>query len=365
MTYLLLRHNTLQKGAGVLAVSLILLAGAALMLLFAQRNLLVDFRITQNGYGHRLAYAAAESGLGVALDRLNDPVLRNQILVDRKGSGTYDTIIQPEIQVSLGDALNASIRIKALALGGSDVRLQLQSTGCVAACNQGRAAISQMLAMRGGIHRLPFSLISARGDIAVNGAVSLINQTASARGMLFHAGKAIAYDDAVQRTTIPGQQADAAVLANDKSYAQLSADRFFESWFGADKTLVKKASTVIKCNGDCSSEIAAAGSRVIWLEGNARLSSGVLGTFTSPVVIIAGGGLQISGSTRISGVVYSMAPMTEVQLISGRLDGALIAENNLLVQGGGIFTYHPTVLQAAQTRLGTFVPVPGSWSDGE
>jgi hypothetical protein len=183
--------------------------------------------------------------------------------------------------------------------------------------------------------------------------------------MLFHAGKTVAYDDDVQRTTIPGQQVDAAALANDKSYAQLSADRFFEFWFGADKTLVKKASTVINCNGDCSGAVAAAGSRVIWLEGNARLSSGVLGSATSPVVIIAGGGLQVSGSARINGVVYSMAPRTEVQLISGRLEGALIAESNLLVQGGGIFTYNPTVLQVAQTRLGTFVPVPGSWSDGE
>ena len=366
MTHLLLhQNNRLQKGAGVLAISLILLAGAALMLLFAQRNLLVDLRITQNGYGHRLAYAAAESGLGVALGQLNDPMLRNQILVDRKGSGAYDAIVQPEIQVSLGDALNATVRIKGQALGGPDVRLQLQSTGCVAACSQGKATVSQTLAMRGGIHRIPYSLLNARGDITANGAVALINQTASVRGMLFHGGKTIDYDDAVQRTTTPGQQADAAALANDKSYAQLSADRFFEFWFGADKTLVKKTSTVINCNGDCSSAVAAAVSRVIWLEGNARLSSGVLGSATSPVVIIAGGGLQISGSTRISGVVYSMAPTTEVQLISGRLEGALIAENNLLVQGGGIFTYNPTVLQAAQTRLGTFVPVPGSWSDGE
>ena len=41
--------SRLQQGVGVLPVALILLAGAALMLLFAQRNLLVDLRITQNG----------------------------------------------------------------------------------------------------------------------------------------------------------------------------------------------------------------------------------------------------------------------------------------------------------------------------
>lgn len=354
-----------QQGVGVLPVALILLAGAALMLLFAQRNLLVDLRITQNGYGHRLAYAAAESGLAIALDRLNDPVLRPQILADRKGNGAYDTIIQPEMRVALGDTLNTTIGIKGEGLGGANVRLRLQSTGCVADCKQGQAVISQILAMRGGVHRLPFSLISARGDISANGPVSVINQTASVRGMLFHAGKGIAYDETVQRTTIPGQQVEAAEFGNDKTYANLSPDRFFEFWFGADKAFVKKTATVINCNGDCSGAVASAGSRVIWLEGNAMLSSGALGSGSSPVVIIASGGLQISGSVRISGVVYSMAPNTETHLISGRLDGALIAENNLRVQGGGVFTYNPTLLQAAQTRLGTFVPVPGSRSDGE
>ena len=357
--------SRLQQGVGVLPVALILLAGAALMLLFAQRNLLVDLRITQNGYGHRLAYAAAESGLAVALDRLNDPVLRPQFLADRKGNGTYDIILQPEVRVALGDTLNATIRIKGEGLGGANVRLQLQSTGCVADCKQGQAIISQLLAMRGGIHRIPFSLLSARGDIIINGPVDLINQTASVRGMLFHAGKSITYDDAVQRTTIPGQHADTAEVGNDKTYANLSPDRFFESWFGADKAFIKKTAAVINCNGDCSGAVAGAGSRVIWLEGNAMLSSGALGSGSTPVVIIASGGLQISGSVRISGVVYSMAPNTESNLISGRLDGALIAENNLRVQGGGVFAYNPTVLQAAQARLGAFVPVPGSWSDGE
>jgi len=354
-----------QQGAGVLPVSLILLGGAALMLLFTQRNLLTDLRITQNGYGHRLAYAAADSGLAVALDRLNDSLVRNQILTDRKGNGAYDSILQPELNVTLGEQLDATVKVKGVALGGSDIRLQLQSTGCVAGCSQGRATVTQLLAMRGGVHRIPYGVLNARSDISVSGPVSLSNQTVNVRGMLLHAGKAIVRDEAVQRTTIPGQHADAAEVMHDKGYAQASADRFFESWFGADKAFIKKAATIINCNGDCSSAVAAAGSRVIWLEGNARLSNGTLGTSTAPVVIIASGGLQISGSARISGVVYSMAPVTELHLLSGRLDGALIAANNLIVQEGGVFTYNPIMLQAAQTRLGTFVPVPGSWSDGE
>ena len=355
----------LQKGAGVLPVALILLGGAALMLLFTQRNLLVDLRITKNGYAHRLAYAAADSGLATALTRLNDPLQRSQILADRQAKGFYDAILQPVMQVPLGDQLSASIKIKGLAMGKADIRLQLQSTGCVAGCDQGRATVSQTLAMRGGIHKIPYALITARGEISATGPVSIINQTTSVRGLLLHAGKAVVVDETVQRSTIPGTHPDTAVVMHDKAIAQMTPDAFFQSWFGADKGLIQNAATRIRCEGDCSAAVAAAGSRVIWLEGNARLTNGALGSSNAPVVVIASGGLQVSGSARITGVVYSMAPVTELHLISGRIDGALIAENNLMMQDGGVFTYQPVALQMAQTRLGVFIPVPGSWSDGE
>ena len=56
-------------GVAVLPVAIILLAGAALMLFFSQKNLLVDLQITRNGYVSRIAYAAADSGLALAMSR--------------------------------------------------------------------------------------------------------------------------------------------------------------------------------------------------------------------------------------------------------------------------------------------------------
>ena len=43
-----------QSGVAVLPVAIILLAGAALMLFFSQKNLLVDLQITRNGYVSRI-----------------------------------------------------------------------------------------------------------------------------------------------------------------------------------------------------------------------------------------------------------------------------------------------------------------------
>ena len=111
--------------------------------------------------------------------------------------------------------------------------------------------------------------------------------------------------------------------------------------------------------------MAAAGSRVIWLEGDARLDSGTIGSANAPVILIASGNLQLGGSVRLTGIVYSMAPITQVQLGMGSIDGALIAEQRLNVTQGGVLSYNPVVLQRAQSTLGRFVPVPGSWSDGE
>lgn len=354
-----------QTGLGVLPVALILLAGAALMLLFSQKNLLVDLKITQNGYSSRVAYAAADSGLAVALSRLNDPEQRKAVLADTKGSGAYDAIPQPVITQALGDGVEARVKLKGLALGGPDVRLQVQSTGCISDCAKGRATVAQTLVMRGGIQQMPYAVLSARGSIDVTGPVTLNNQSAAVRGMLMHAGSTITHDASVQRTSLPGQNPDQAEVLNDKAYAQASADAFFQQWFGADKDFIRAQATSISCSGECAGSVAAAGSRVIWLDGDTRLSSGTLGTAAAPVILIASGNLQLAGSVRITGIVYSMSPVTQVQLTMGALEGALIAENRLMVSAGGLLSYNPIVLQRAQSTLGTFVPVPGSWSDGE
>lgn len=354
-----------QRGLGVLPVALILLAGASLVLLFSQKNLLVDLRITQNGYGSRVAYAAADSGLAVALTRLNDPEHRKTILAETKGAGAYDALVLPAMTQALSEHVDARVKLKASGLSTPDVRLHLQSTGCVSDCRQGRATVSQTVAMRGGIHRIPYALLSARGGIDATGPVTLSNQTSAVRGMLFHAGGAVSHDAAVQRISLPGRNPDLAEQAGDKAYAASSADAFFLQWFGADKAFIRQQAVRIACQGECSGSVAAAGSRVIWLEGDARLSSGTLGSAAAPVIIIASGAMQIASTVRITGIVYSMAPITNVQLGTGVLDGALIAEQRLQVSQGGQLNYNPVVLQRAQSMLGRFVPVPGSWSDGE
>ena len=354
-----------QSGVAVLPVALILLAGAALILLFSQKNLLVDLQMTRNGYASRLAYAAADSGLAVALSRLNDPEQRKTVLAETKGVGTYDAIIAPTFTQSLGESAEARVAFKAVSLGSADIRIQEQSTGCVSDCSKGRATVSQTMAMRGGIHRIPYALLSARSAIDVTGPVTLTNQSPAVRGMLLHAGGGITYDPSVQRISVPGSHPDQAQVANDKTYAQQSAEVFFRQWFGADKNFIREQSTRIACQGACAGAVAAAGSRVIWLEGDARIDSGTIGSVNAPVILIASGNLQLGGSVRLTGIVYSMAPITQVQLGMGSIDGALIAEQRLNVTQGGVLSYNPVVLQRAQSTLGRFVPVPGSWSDGE
>lgn len=354
-----------QRGAGVLPVALILLAGAALILLFAQRNLLLDWRMTQQGYTHRLAYAAAESGLAVVMAKLNDPVQRALILADKKGTGAYDTVLAPVHQVPVGASLSASVSIKGLSLGQSDIRLQLQSTGCVDDCTQGRAIVSQALAMRGGIHRIPYALMSTRGALTATGSATLSNQSAAVRGMLLHTGKEAVVDESVIQMTLPGQQPVAARVLSDRLFSSMSPGQFFQYWFGADKTAVQNTATRVRCNGECGATLAVAGSRVLWIDGNARLSSGVIGTASAPVVMIASGALEITGGARVTGVVYSMASQTRLSVTQGGVEGAVIAEQDLSIETAGSYRYNPIVLQIAQTRLGRFEPIPGSWSDGE
>lgn len=356
-----------QRGAAVLPVALILLAGAALVLLFAQRNLLLDWRMAQQGYHHRLAYTAAESGLAVLLAGLNDPTQRPLILADKKGTGAYDTVQVPLHQIPVGPSLSASVNIKALNLGQPDIRLQLTSHGCVADCDRGRAIVSQTLAMRGGIHRLPYALISVRGAATITGTCILSNQSAAVRGMLLHTGKDAVIDDRITQITLPAQSPEGARVLSDKAFAHMSPDQFFQYWFGVDKTTIQNDQMVrrVRCNGECGATLAAIGSKVIWVDGHARLSTGVIGSTAAPVVIIASEALEITGGARITGVIYSMAAQTRLSVTQGGVEGALIAEQDLNIETAGTYRYNPVVLQMAQSRLGRFVAVPGSWSDGE
>ena len=357
----------LESGVAVLPVVLILLVGAAMMLVFSQKNLLVDLQITRNGYASRVAYVAADSGLAVALARLNDPEQRKGMLSDIKGTGVYDALVSPTFTEHLGEGIEARVLLKGISLGVPDLRVQLVSRGCVSDCTRGQATVKQTLAMRGGIHRIPFALVSARGAIDVVGPVTLSNTTAKVRGMLMHAGGRLSHDEAVKRITLPGVNPNDAELALDKSYAQQTGEQFFLQWFGADKAFIKAQSLRLSCQGDCSGLVAGQGSRVIWLDGDARLEHGAIGSINAPVILIASGNLQIGGSVHITGVVYSMAPVTRVQLAgsSGSIDGAIVAENNITIEQGGRLSYNPIVLQRAQSMLGSFVPVPGSWGDGE
>lgn len=357
--------NRQQAGLGVLPIALILLAAASLILLFSQKNFLVDMRITQNAYGSRLAYAAADSGLTLAISQLNDPEQRKSILAETKGNGFYDAITRPIFKEALGDRVETTVQLKGESLGAADIRLKIHSTGCVADCARGRAAVSQIIALRGGIHQIPFATVSARGALDISGPVTITNLSTGVRGMLMHAGGAIAHDETVQRQVPTGVNPDQAEVANDARYAKTSGDDFFQQWFGADKAFIQTQATRVACQGECGASVAGIGQRLIWLEGDARLGNGVIGSAAAPVIIIATGNLQIAGGARITGMVYSMAALTRVQMSNGVLDGALIAENSLVISQGGFLSYNPGVLQRAQSQLGVFVPVPGSWSDGE
>ena len=357
--------NRQQAGLGVLPIALILLAGASLILLFSQKNFLVDLRITQNGYGSRLAYAAADSGLALVVSQLNDPEHRKSILAETKGNGFYDAITRPTFKEVLGDRIEATVLLKGESLGTSDLRIKIHSTGCVADCARGRAVVSQTMALRGGIHQIPFATVSARGGLDVSGPVTITNLSTGVRGMLMHAGGAIAHDDTVQRQVPSGINPDQAEVPNDARYAKTPGDDFFQQWFGADKAFIQTQATRVACQGECGASVTGIGQRIIWLEGDARLGNGVIGSAAAPVIIIATGNLQIAGGVRITGVVYSMAALTRVQMSNGVLDGALIAENSVVISQGGVLSYNPGVLQRVQSQLGMFIPVPGSWSDGE
>jgi hypothetical protein len=163
------------------------------------------------------------------------------------------------------------------------------------------------------------------------------------------------------------------VLANDPSLTELgSADRMFVSVFGMDRDTYRSqpAAVQVACSGDCATQIATAISqnpgRIIWVQGPATIDSAqVWGTATQPVMLLVQGNLTVSANLQLFGVMYLQGNATTWTTSAGStlIQGAVVAEGDLSVQGAPTIVFNPDVLRTINLTQGSLVRIPGSWRD--
>jgi hypothetical protein len=128
------------------------------------------------------------------------------------------------------------------------------------------------------------------------------------------------------------------------------------------------AVTRLRCDADCGPLLAQAlarGRRLLWIDGDARISSLPASAAEGPpLVLIATGRLDMSTSGSLRGLLYARDGVRwhPPAGTAASLQGAL-ASDGVIDQAPQVTVAHDAdVLQQISRRMGSYLPVPGSWT---
>ena len=417
-----------QRGAAALGVTMLLLFVLALVVAMAHRNLLFEQRSSANQLRSTRAFEAAEAGLEWAQALLNRPgaigadcesdsaepgdtSLRDRMLAWDAASGrfaprTYGAPGGPlplqaacvadddgwrcscptsgpaTLDVPGGAAAHPAFSIRFVAAPRAGM-VQIVATGCDdvgAACSatasgapagDAAARVQATLALLPALASSPSAALTVRGDIASNGALTLVNQDATTQGLTARAGGAITAP-AANLLTLPGHSGADSLAARDGDLGAGDAERLLARVLGVDAARWQQLAGVhrLACGADCASAIAEAaapdrGASMFWIEGDLAIEGpATLGSTERPLLLVVDGELRLQGAVTIHGVVVSRAPAWDTSGTSGaEIHGALVALGDLRGDGTPTIVRDAAVLARLHGGLGHFARVAGSWRD--
>jgi hypothetical protein len=155
---------------------------------------------------------------------------------------------------------------------------------------------------------------------------------------------------------------------NDSALASVSADAFFQLFFTGTQAAVKSSLPNITCGSDCNTQLNGIAGQALWITTPLVLTdNNVVGSLTSPVILITTQDCQISANNQIYGVIYCNNFFgTGTGTKSSTVYGGVIAQNNFSVTKVPDIIYTPSVMTALINQFSTGTGggrVPGSWRD--
>ncbi len=394
-----------QGGAASLVVTLILFGVMALVAAFANRNLLFEARSSLNQVRATQAFEATEAAVEWSTAMLNDtrPIdaqclatsdaashsfRERQRAADRAGRPLRATCVKTAKGWTCSCAadgkavfaadvpIDAPAFAMAIAADPTPGAWRVAAVGCTSLSGEclpsstqptnAVAHVQATLASLPAVASSPIAALTARGSIDTGFAsAGFHNADAGSNGITVHAGGTISAGTA-RFTTAPGSTWESSIVDDDVALAALAPDDFFRSFFGLPKSLWSQQPGVktLRCDASCDDALKAAivsGTRMLWIDGDARISADlVLGSRERPIVIAATGQLMLEGNVTLHGLVYAQAiEWTH----GGTLRGAAISETTAIGHGVMDFVRDAVVLHELRNDLGSVSRLPGSWKD--
>ncbi len=299
----------LQRGAGALIVTMLLLFTSSIIVFYLNRGLIFEQKTSANQLRSTTAFEIAEAGLEWATGMLNAPydidtscaLLSTTNLSFRtkyiqtgantnvlsttttfpgcKLNGTALTCSCPNVVVagneavaSLGTNVQPGFTISFSDVGDPQA-VRVTSTGCTAqggACkpltalsaattgnSDAWAQVSVILKLRPLLRAAPSAALTCGTSCQPGGSYNIINHDVASNGYLVNAGTTITTGNGVTYETIPGQPIQNALIAQDTSLSAIAStdptctnSAMFKTYFGV--TLDEyKASPAVKTVPGC------------------------------------------------------------------------------------------------------------------
>lgn len=415
-----------ERGAATLVVVMMLFLIMALLAAYANRSMLFEQRIANSYYRASMAQEMSEAALEWATAMLNSTAVDANCKPVTEGGTRFAArylVLKPEDR---GVSQNAAVRqdgvvadcvrradgwsCRCPALGGRTTPDAVSSTdlvpsfgigiepvpqgglvrirgfGCsssvVDTCvdpdknTQGYQALSRqeaLLALVSAVRSPPAAPLVAKGNIhSTDGGLGLHNTAPGSAGLLAIAGGDLTGLAENRLESVPGTPPSQAQVKGDGQLTKAGADpfRMFMGSTAARYRLHPSLRKVV-CEGDCSDALEAAykaGTRIIWVAGPLGIGSNrVLGTATDPVVIVADGDVELTGPFQITGMLVSRGHLTwrNTSGLASLVNGIVLAEGHVQTEGTMDILYQASVVNQLRNRMGSFVRVPGSWSDSD
>lgn len=312
----------LQRGAGMVATTLILLFAISLAVLYVNRGVLMEQRSAGNQSQATLAHEVAESGLEWAIGMLNAPYdigadcsfltttnlsFRKRYAMRNWNASPSSTDIVPatttypgckinpatgalacscpnvpttgNATASLGTAVAPGFTLAFEAVSGDTEALRVTVFACSAqdgACTQttfgaadGNARISAIVKLRPMLRATPSAPLTCGTSCTVGGSYNIINQDVSTNGILINAGTTISTAPGTTTTTLQGQPSQNAMVGGDTSLSSLSSrdttcsnSQMFNAYFGTTLSQYRNSPStrVLSCGSasDCKTKLDSA-----------------------------------------------------------------------------------------------------------
>lgn len=423
-----------QLGAASLVVVMVLFFIISMVAAYTSRNLIFEQRTSINQYRSTQALEAAEAGLEWTLAMLNHGLIDNadancgpaaaagggalsfrQMYINiEAGTGNYTPSRPTANPTCVFDGSNWNCKCPTTGSGtpalpaGAGIfpafRVRFQQIDpaapaapsqpglirvVVSACtrlsddcltdtslgatNEGRAAITALLSISGGLSAAPVAALTARGRVDMGGAAFTAVNTNANAGLTVQAGGLINTTGMVLQGP-PGTPGNLTAFSDpalsSAAPALMTADRMFAAPFNIWPATFQQqpAAVTLDCGiAGCTDvevldKLATNPGRPIWINGNLIVGGADIGSAASPALLVVNGNLTFSAAGTVYGLVYIRNP-TWITSGTGRVQGAVIAEGD--VAGTGLLTlvFDADVLNRVRYGVGSLVRVPGSWKD--